>query len=338
MKKHIVVILLLMLPIIGFSQYNQYEPKDTTKQQYPYRLPIFGNFLHDVGVDLPYPMGLMVNSYLGVQNILITDIAVGFEGGEGDGIPLTDITRLIEFEDVKATAYSLNFRPDIWVLPFLNVYGIVGKAWTESDVIISYPFKLNALAKLDGMTFGVGLTFAGGFKNYFFVLDMNNVWTYMSNFEDPVKTGILSPRFGRTFKLKKPESNFGIWVGAMRVGLGGVTTGSIKLADVLPQETWDNIDQTVQNYYDWYDGLDENKQNVADQILTPIIENLAAGNGETTVLYSIRKESKKEWNMLVGGQYQIDKHWQIRTEFGFLGERSSWLLSANYRFGVKLKK
>ncbi len=40
MKKHIVVILLLMLPIIGFSQYNQYEPKDTTKQQYPYRLPM----------------------------------------------------------------------------------------------------------------------------------------------------------------------------------------------------------------------------------------------------------------------------------------------------------
>ena len=338
MKKYKIAILLLLLPMIGFSQWNQYDPSDSLKEQYPYRLPIFGNFLHDVGVDLPYPMGIMVNSYMAQQKILITDIAIGVEGGQGEDIPLTDITRLIEFEDVEASAYSLSFRPDIWVLPFLNVYGIVGKAWTKTDVVISYPVNINAIAELNGMSFGVGMTFAGGYKNYFFILDMNNTWSYMSNFEQPVKAEVLSPRIGRTWKLKKPESNFGIWVGAMRIGLGGVTEGSIKLQDVLPQETWDNKDQKVQDYYDWYNGLDENKQNAADQLLTPIVERLEAGNGETTILYSIVKEAKEEWNMLVGGQYQINKHWQIRTEFGFLGERTSWLLSVNYRLGFKIIK
>ena len=338
MKKHIIILFFFIAPLTAIGQFNQYYPKDSAKAVYPYSFPIFGNFLHEIGIELPYPVGVMINSYLAEQKVLITDIAVGFEGGEGPGVPLTDITRLLEFEDVKANAYSLNFRPDVWVLPFLNVYGIVGKAWTKSDVIVAYPFKLNAVAELDGMSFGVGMTFAGGFKDYFVILDMNNVWSYMSNFEEPVRTGVLSPRFGKTFQLKKKDSNWGLWVGAMRVKLGGVTSGSIKLADVLPQETWENRDQLVADYYDWYDGIDDLKQNVADKVFTPIVENIADGNGETTVLYSITKEAKEEWNMLLGGQYQLDRHWQFRTEFGFLGERTSWLLSANYRFGIAHKK
>ena len=76
--------------------------------------------------------------------------------------------------------------------------------------------------------YGIGMTFAGEFSHYFGVLDMNNVWTYMTNFEKPVKTGVLSPRLGRTFQIKRAESNFGIWVGAMRVKLGGVTSGNIN--------------------------------------------------------------------------------------------------------------
>ena len=39
--------------------------------------------------------------------------------------------------------------------------------------------------------------------------------------------------------------------------------------------------------------------------------------------------------MLVGGQYQLNKHWQVMAEGGFIGDRSSFLLSANYRFGFK---
>lgn len=334
MKKSIIFIVLFVLPAICFGQYNQYIQADTVKEKYPYTFPIFGNFLHDIGIDLPYPMGVMVNSFYGIQKIVITDIAVGFEDGLGPGLPLTDITRLIEFEDVKATAYNINFRPDIWVLPFLNVYGIVGKSWTKSDVKITYPVSFNAVAELEGMSFGVGMTFAGGFGHYFTVLDWNNTWSYMSNFDEPVRARVLSPRIGRTFKLKKEESNYGIWVGAMRVRLGGVTSGYVRLGDVLPSETWERRDEIVSDYYEWYNSIDENKQNVADEILTPMVEGLANSNGDATVRYSLGKESKAEWNMLVGGQYQFNKHWQIRTEFGFLGERSSWLLSANYRFGI----
>ena len=338
MKKLIIFIILSSIPLLSIGQFNQYYPKDTTKARYPYTFPIFGNFLHDIGIELPYPVGIMANSYMAEQKVLITDISIGFEGGEGPGLPMTDVTRLLEFEANKARALSLNVRPDIWVLPFLNIYGIVGKAWTETDVTLVYPIDLKALAKLEGMSFGIGGTFAGGYKDFFAILDINRVWTYMDNFEQPVGSRVMSPRIGKTFWLKKEESNFGFWVGAMSVRIGGTTSGSIKIGDVLPPEIWENTSELVERYYAWYESVDDLKQKVADKVFTPIVEKIANGDGNTVVNYSIAKESAAEWNMLVGAQYQLDRHLQFRTEFGFLGERKSWLLSANYRFGIAHKK
>ena len=340
MKKLLLYLILTIVSLNGISQDNRYVPGDTVKEKYPYSLPIFGNFLHDVGVDLPYPVGVMGNFFYGVQDIDITERAIGFTSGRAGGvdIPLTDITRLIEFSEIKATAYSLNIRPDIWILPFLNVYGIIGKAWAVTDVVVSYPIEIRALAELDGMSFGIGGTFAGGVGKYFMVLDMNRVWTYMSNFDEPVGTSVLSPRLGRTFKVgKNPESNVGFWIGAMRINMGGVTNGYITLADVLPPETWDNLDKVADDYYEWYNGIDELKQNAADRILTPIVEGLADAEGGTTVQYSLTKEPTGPWNMLIGGQYQVNKHWQFRAEVGIIGNRNSLLISGNYRFGIAHK-
>jgi hypothetical protein len=42
--------------------------------------------------------------------------------------------------------------------------------------------------------------------------------------------------------------------------------------------------------------------------------------------------------MLIGGQFQLNKRWMLRSEAGFLGSRKSFLLSLNYRFlGFKKK-
>jgi hypothetical protein len=340
MKKLPVYLLLILGSINGLGQDNRYVPGDTAREKYPYTFPIFGNFLHDIGIDLPYPVGIMGNSFFAVQDIDITEIAVGFKSGLEGGvdIPLTDITRIIDFSRVRATALSLNFRPDLWILPFLNVYGIVGKAWTTTDVQVSYPFEFGAKAELDGMTFGMGMTLAGGVGKYFMVLDMNRTFTYMSNFDEPVGASVLSPRIGRTFKVgKNPESNVGIWVGAMRVRMGGTTNGVITMREIFPNDAWDNMDQIVEDYYEWYDGIDEFKQNIADRIFTPIVENLAEGEGDGTISYSLTKEPVGPWNMLIGGQYQFNKHWQIRTELGVLGNRTSFLASVNYRFGTAKK-
>jgi hypothetical protein len=335
--KYIPVIILLILVMNVHSQDNRFIKEDSLKTKYPYTLPIFGHFLHDIGVDLPYPVGIMANYYYGIQPITITDIAVGFSDGLLPEVPVTDISRLIEFEDVTATVHSFTIRPDVWLLPFLSVYGLIGKTWTKTNVKISYPFELNTQADLDGMSYGLGMTLAGGYRGFFGVFDVNRVWTDMKNFENPVATSVLSVRAGYAFDVgKKSESNLGFWLGAMQVNMGNTTTGSIKLNEVLPPETAEKLDEIVENYYTWYNSIDPNKQEIADKTITPIVENLAQANGEGTVKYSINKIPAQKWNMLVGAQYQINKHFQVRAEAGFIG-RESFLISYNYRFGIKHK-
>jgi len=44
------------------------------------------------------------------------------------------------------------------------------------------------------------------------------------------------------------------------------------------------------------------------------------------------------WNGLFGMQFQLNKHWQFRTEAGLVGDRKSFLFSINYRFQGFRKK
>ena len=58
-------------------------------------------------------------------------------------------------------------------------------------------------------------------------------------------------------------------------------------------------------------------------------------NSETaTVQYSLDKRVKNMWNMVVGTQFQLNKHWMIRAEYGFLGSRSQFVGGLQYRFGL----
>ncbi len=335
-KIHLGLLLILTLTgsRVAVAQYSQFQLGDTTKPEYPYIFPILGSIAYDKGFDLPYPAGIMVNYFYGQQDILIPDISVGFSEGLLPDIPLTDVTSLVEFEHIQATATSINIRPDLWVFPFLNVYGIFGKTWATTDVMLSYPITLKAVAELEGTSFGTGITGASGLGKYFFVLDGNWVWTNMTNFEEPVKTSTFSFRLGRAFPMgKNPQSNVAFWLGGMRIRMGGVTEGTITLGEVLPPETWDKRTELVAAYREWYDDQNPLNKQLADRTLTPIVNALENSNGEGTVAYSITKKPAQEWNIIIGGQYQINKRFQLRTEGGIIGNRKSFLLSGNYRFG-----
>jgi len=51
-----------------------------------------------------------------------------------------------------------------------------------------------------------------------------------------------------------------------------------------------------------------------------------------TVQYSLDKTLKDKWNFVVGSQYQLNKHWMIRAEYGFLGSRVQFMTGLQYRF------
>jgi hypothetical protein len=40
------------------------------------------------------------------------------------------------------------------------------------------------------------------------------------------------------------------------------------------------------------------------------------------------------WNFLVGSQFQLNKHWMLRAEVGFMGSRQQFISGIQYRFGL----
>jgi hypothetical protein len=140
---------------------------------------------------------------------------------------------------------------------------------------------------------------------------------------------IIGMRVGHRFPIKnKPHQNFAIWIGAMNQHLASNTVGSITVSDAL-----DITQEEQQDIEDWYSGIEDGPMK---DIVGGIIEDLATPQ-DTKINYSIRKSLKSKWNGLLGAQWQINPHWQVRGELGF-GSKQQTLISLNYRFGIKKRE
>jgi hypothetical protein len=249
-------------------------------------------------------------------------------------IPLTPLDEFMEWGTNTNTSYAINFRPDIWVFPFLNVYGLFGYGQSTTEINLVRPVELYSSVTQNMTTKGFGLMSGFGLGKYWLSVDANLTWTKPELLEDDVMVKVLGLRLGRTFQFSDhPERNVAFWVGGMRARMSSETVGAIKLEDALPPETWERVDEIVDNYYTWYDGLDPIKQGIIDRSPLPeIVERLDARDGSSVISYSMDKAPEQEWNMVFGGQYQLNKRWQFRSEAGLIGDRKSFLVSVNYRF------
>lgn len=306
---------------------------DSLKQvDYKYVFPILGQGAYKKGFDIPYPAGLMANYMWMKQNLLFDNMQLGLKTDNVD-IPLTDVN-FIEFGENTNTSYAYNVRPDLWIFPFLNVYGIFGGGQSRTEVNLTAPIPLYSNVQQGLTTAGVGIMGAGGIGPVWFSVDANWTWSKPELLDKPVRVNVLGIRLGHTFKFKnKPERNIALWAGAMSMKMNSDTKGEIKLIDAIPPELWERRDEIVVNYYDWYENEATIPQKaVADKILTPIVERIDAADGSSTIRYGMDKQVLERWNGTIGGQFQLNKRWMFRSEAGFIGNRKSFLVSLNYRF------
>jgi hypothetical protein len=338
--------------------------KDSLKvAEYPYALPIWGEKVAQKGYDLPYSAGFSLNYFWQESDIVIDNLYVGFNNG-----PQYNLDQIVRFNSAVATTSSLSIRPDVWLLPFLNVYGVLGKvdASTAIDAGFWVPdgnnnwsevYSFGTTARFEGTTFGLGLTPTIGVGGGWLALDMNVAWTDLSGLDKPAQTFIFGPRMGKSFKLSKPESNITFWAGAFRVHLKSGTDGSIALSEVISggnaQAKVDaglvKVTEKQTSVDNWWNGLTPAQQanpvnqakyetankalDTAGSFLTAL-DGALSTVGSSTVQYSLDKAPKNLWNFLVGTQYQYNKHFMIRAEYGFLGTRKQFMTSLQYRFGL----
>jgi hypothetical protein len=289
---------------------------------------------------------------------------VGFNNG-----PMYDLDEIIRFKGSTSTASGFNFRPDIWVLPFLNVYGLISKANTSTAINAGVwlpdtsnvwreiaAFSTTADFKATGL--GFGMTPTVGVAGGFLALDMNVTWQDISALDKPVFTFVFGPRFGKSFKFKNhPQSNIAFWVGGFRLHMKSGTSGSLPLSGLIPtDELQAKVDKGLANVEsgqiaadEWWSGLtSQEQQNPVNKAKYETANRTldAAGNllntvdgalndeESATVQYSLNKRPKDMWNFVLGTQYQINKHFMIRAEAGFLGSRQQIITGLQYRFGL----
>jgi len=305
--------------------------------KYDYVFPIFGQKTYQKGFDIPYPAGIMTNYMWLRQGIVISNLQLGFKTDDKD-IPLTPVD-FIQFGENTNTSYSINVRPDLWIFPFLNVYGIFGYGNSTTEVNLTYPVEIQSIVDQSLATYGFGVLGAFGIGPVWMSVDANFTWNKPELLDKAVPVNVLGVRLGHTFVFQhKPERNIAVWIGAQRVSMGAETVGEIQLSDALPPETWDKADEIVEGYWIWYDNLnpnnpiDKRKIEKADEVLTPIVNKIDEADGSTIIRYGMDKQVKEMWNGVIGVQFQLNKRWMVRSEGGIIGDRKSFLFSLNYRF------
>lgn len=332
------------------------------RTEYPYILPIWGDKATKRGYNLPYSAGLSLQYFGQESSLIIENLRVGFNNGT-----MYNVDQIIRFDEARARASAVTVRPDFWILPFLNVYGILGTASASTKVGFGLwvPDATNTpqevlstqtTVEFKTTTFGLGVTPTLGVGGGFIALDMNFSWTDVPQLKSPAQAFVFGPRFGKNFRLKRPDQGIAVWAGGFRVKLNTLTEGSIPLSDVLPSDFGSKVDQGIARVGDvqqqvdaWWGSLTPAEQKnpvnaakyeTANSALARAGEILNAAQnavttvGNSTVQYAMDKRPKDMWNFIVGAQYQHNKHFMLRSEVGFLGSRNQVLIGVQYRFGL----
>ncbi|GAA0879195.1 hypothetical protein GCM10009119_21630 [Algoriphagus jejuensis] len=330
--------------------------------EYPYALPILGDKATGAGFELPYSAGVSAQYFWQQSDLILENMMVGFNNGQ-----MYDVDEIIRFNKAVATASALTVRPDIWLFPFLNIYGILGKSQASTDIgfglwlpdgdnNFTEVLSASTLVEFKATSFGLGMTPTIGIGGGFMALDMNVVWTDVPQLSKPAKTFVFGPRFGKNFKLPDDKA-VTMWVGGFRVHLNSETNGSMSLSEVFPDGSlggkvdagFEKVENAQNSVDTWWNGLSQAEQNnpvnkakhnKANQVLDTASTILVAADaalstiGSSTVQYSMDKRPKDMWNFLVGGQYQFSKHFMVRAEAGFLASRTQVMTGVQYRFGL----
>jgi len=364
-KIHSKFIKLALLVFIIFSiqtSFAQVTKKVTQKKfeaykdsiiaiEYPYILPFWAEKVMNKGYDLPYPGGIGINYFWQRQNVSINNLAVSF--GDSEEIDLTD---LVEFEYVTSTTNSISFRPDIYLFPFLNVYGILNRVSTYTDVKLSQPFELEIPRVFnEGWGGGFGLNLAGGFGPGWVSANANFAWTKLRNLEQPTQSFVSAIRFGMTKFSANRKHRVSMWIGANYQNYKSDSRGTYDMLNLIPDDK-ERLDELLQNVEDVLEGLNGKYEEWCSmpsnrpkcELLDPILEQFKQAiqdkiDGieppeELRIGYAFNASPQQKWNMLVGVQYHASQRFQFRGEIGFLGGRQTYLVSAGYRFGLKIKR
>jgi hypothetical protein len=215
-----------------------------------HRLPFMAEEAIQRGHELPLPYGgALVLTVLDDRRIDVNDVRIGLRNSPQS---------VSQFVDLGSTSevFNANAKFDAWLLPFMNVYALVGyvhnTSTTHAHIVVPLPGPIPGTreydkvveTELEGMIGGIGMTLAGGYQNFYLVLDVNYVQTDLG-FDDEFQALIASVRTGWNGRLG--ELPLQIWAGVGNWDTAATAKGHVDLegigrlvfeADQEPHTPW----------------------------------------------------------------------------------------------------
>ncbi|MDW5287558.1 hypothetical protein [Formosa sp. PL04] len=362
----LLIAVIFSLPFQASAQIIEESPENRGSEAqdsiiYPYVLPIWGQKVADKGYadQLQLPFGVNVNYINVFMDMEITEF--GLEVGGKDFSDILNVETL-NFTQVSATTNGLNLRADAWVLPFLNVYGLMSAVtggtqvslqptWKDGlgEIILQLP-EFSSEVEFDARTYGIGATLVFGWNNYFGSTDFNYSRTDTELLKEQVGYATLSARAGYRFGVSQKNKDFFIapYVGVMYrnfVGADG-NSGSIGLDEVFPEldATFnETLDEKIASNEEIINdpgtsNRDKRKLTRHNEYLTTIGERVnESGIFTTTIDYNIKKEMVQTVTFQMGFNVQINKHWMVRGEYSLSDNQRFLMTGLQYRFAINKK-
>jgi hypothetical protein len=197
--------------------------------------------------------------------------------------------------DIDNEIRSVDLKIDVWVLPFLNVFGIYGQIEGDTRIDLSslglpLPPQTNSLSfSYDGDVYGAGIVLAAGGDKWF---------------------GSVTATFTDT-------------------SLGGSFTSSVQATTIQPRiglRSGDNLEMWIGGYI-----MDaEEKHSGMVDLDLGLVGGMLPVDGQD-VAFAVELSQKEDFNPSFGMHMMMSDAWEATVEVGF-GDRRTALANFTYRF------
>ena len=234
------------IPNIGYDSVDDHG--DSAPRIWNRKLPFLAQAVIDEGYDLPLPFGIGLVYANVEQKMLLDELQVGINGRDEEPF------EFVAFENAEAHSESLQVKLDAWLFPFMNVFALFGKVEGDApmdilldgndmlahlehdcsglppdalcllleDKVITLPIT----APFSGETYGLGMTLAGGWNNWFVAIPGSVTYADMHGTSTEGLAVTVTPRFGRVLNMGR-KGNLALFAGGNYLYADLTVAGSV---------------------------------------------------------------------------------------------------------------
>ena len=283
---------------------------DNAPRQWDHKLPFLAQKVIDEGYDLPLPYGVGVTYANVKQDMILGELDVGLDGGAQEPF------EFVAFENASAESETLQLKLDTWLFPFMNVFAMVGKLDGKAP--------LDVVLDGNGMLDQIGADCSGLPPSPLCLLLQDRTIVL------PIKAPFSGTTYGLGTILAGGWNNWFVTIPFNVTYADMDTTETDGLAYTLTPRVGRVLNLGRNGNLALFAGGNYLKAEltVVGRVFLPV-----PGDDPLQVDYTIEQENTDPWNLVVGGNWDINKHWSVSAEYnGFIGSRDAYIGLITRRF------